>query len=530
MTLSQDNPLIKALQNTSVYDHHVEKIELIETHISWVLLTGPYAYKIKKPVDLGFLDFSTLNKRRFYCQEELRLNRRLAAQLYLAVVPITGSPSQPSLNGLGKTLEYAVKMVQFDPEMQWDRLLMRQALPTADIEQLARMIALFHQTTASAPADNDYGTPTAVWQPVAENFDQLNPLLEASDSPLLESLLRWFKERKKQLTPLFAARKTCGHIRECHGDLHLANIARYRDEPVVFDCLEFNERLRWIDVISDAAFLVMDLDNHGQTALAACFLNNYLHYSGDYEALPLLPFYLAYRAMVRAKVAAIRLQQQDRNSTAGKQAMAEYRHYLSLARQYTKKKPPALIITHGLSGSGKTSIAQLLYEKTGAIRIRSDVERKRLYGLPLEGGYGKAAAADLYSTDMNDTTYERLADLARCAITAGFTVIVDAAFLQRSRRADFHSLAVSLKVPFVILHCQAPVARLRQWILQRSHSGRDASDADIAVLEQQLKNQEPLSSAEQQHMISVDTDTAIDPDWLADELKGLSAAQISKHT
>ena len=531
MTPPQDNPLIKALQNTALYDHPVERFELIETHISWVLLTGPYAYKIKKPVDLGFLDFSSLEKRRFYCHEELRLNRRLAPQLYLAVLAITGSLSMPVLSGPGHALEYAVKMVQFDQDQQWDRLLARKALTIEEIGRLARIIATFHQSADCAPADSDFGAADAVWQPVTKNFSQLQPLLlQESDRRLLDPLQQWFKDMRRQLRPLFAGRKSNDHIRECHGDLHLANIARYRDQPVVFDCLEFNERLRWIDAISDAAFLVMDLDSHGQTALATRFLNNYLHYSGDYEALPLLPFYLAYRAMVRAKVAAIRRQQQDRNSTAGRQAMAECRHYLNLAVQYTQDKTPALIITHGLSGSGKTSIAQLLYEKTGAIRIRSDVERKRLYGLPLEGAYEKMDAAGLYSAEMSDATYGRLSDLTRCAISGGFTVIVDAAFLQRSRRVHFHALAASLKVPFIILHCQAPEALLRQWIRQRSRSGQDASDANIAVLEQQLNQQEPLTAAEQQHMICVETATSIDPDWLVDELKRLTGLHPAEPT
>ncbi|MFQ5486896.1 MAG: AAA family ATPase [Gammaproteobacteria bacterium] len=519
MRNQSDTTLIQALQNAALYDHPVTGFTVVETHISWVILTGDYAYKIKKPVDLGFLDFSTLEKRHFYCEEELRLNRRLAPQLYLAVVAITGSVANPQLNGSGPAIEYAVKMRQFHQDRQFDRLLARDGLRPGHIDRVAELIAGCHAHAAVARPDTPYGSPALVWQPVAENYQQILPLLrDEKDVARLQKLQQWFSEQRTAHEARFIQRKAAGYIRECHGDLHLANIALFEDEVLIFDCLEFNDRLRWIDVISDAAFLVMDLESRGQRALAWRFLNDYLHHSGDYEALPLLPYYLAYRAMVRAKVASIRRGQERLDDQAKTAAEQEFQNYLALAESYSRPRRPALFITHGLSGSGKTTITQPLLENLGAVRIRSDVERKRLFGMDSEQSAAAAPAQGLYSAAASECTYQRLAELAGTVIEAGFPVVVDATFLRREWRMAFHELARQLGVPFLILHCHAPQALLRRWIVQRRMSGGDASDADLAVLDHQLATQEPLTAQEQQWTVDIDTTQAVDGDALYREV------------
>ncbi|HHH35916.1 MAG TPA: aminoglycoside phosphotransferase [Gammaproteobacteria bacterium] len=517
MSDASQPPLIRALlQSPALLGHPARSPRLVETHISWVILTGEFAYKIKKPVNLGFLDFSTLALRRHYCEEELRLNRRLAPQIYLAVVPITGSPEAPRLGGAGTPFEYAVKMRQFDPDQQFDRLLARQALTYDHIDTVARQISVFHEDAAVAPRDSDYGTLEAVWQPVAENHEQILPLLKDADEiARLERLQDWFHSLRARHEALFLERKARGRIRECHGDLHLANIALYRGEVVIFDCLEFNDRLRWIDVISDAAFLVMDLECRGRRDLGFRFLNDYLHHGGDYEGLPLLPYYLAYRAMVRAKVARIRLAQPDLDQETRRRAQEEFRTYLSLAEGYARPPRPALLITHGLSGAGKTTVTQPLLERLGAVRIRSDVERKRLFGLDSSTHKAVAPGRDIYSAAASERTYRRLAELAATVIEAGYPVIVDATFLKRAERESFRRLAKRLRVPFVILHCHAPLPLLRQWIRERQAAGSDASDADLAVLEHQLAGQEPLAEEEQRQVVDIDTETHIDAATLA---------------
>ncbi len=494
---SLDTTLIGSLQNAALYPHPVQGFEVIETHISWVLLTGHYAYKIKKPLNLGFLDFSTLEKRRHYCAEELRLNRRLAPQIYLDMITLTGSADAPVLNGPGAPIEYAVKMAQFPQEAQLDRVLARGELQPAHIDQLAEVIATFHRQSAIATPETPYGHPAQVHQPVAENFAQIRPHLTApTDITQLERLRAWSTAEYQRHETTLQQRKDNGFIRECHGDMHLGNMALLDNKITLFDCLEFNENLRWIDVISEAAFLMMDLDSHACSPLAWRFLNAYLQSSGDYAGLRVLRYYRVYRALVRAKVACIRLRQPGLDENAKPAIYQQYRSYANLAERYTQPDSAALIVTHGLSGSGKTTHTQALLESLGAIRLRSDVERKRLAGLTAGARSVSGIGTGLYTATASQHTYEHLAGLARTVIQSGYPAIIDAVFLKRAQRALFHALAASLGAAFIILDFQAPAAVLRTRIAQRAQTGRDASEADLAVLEHQLASHEPLTAAE----------------------------------
>lgn len=512
--------LIKSLQNNALFNYPVPGFEVYETHISWVLLTGTYAYKIKKPVNFGFLDFSTLEKRRFYCEEEVRLNQRLAPQLYIGIVPITGEASSPQLNGDGPVIEYAVKMHQFDQSTQFDRLLSKDQLTTEHIDRVADILADFHHAGVIADNARHFGTPDAVMQPVAENFTQIHPLLSDKDEiNHLEHVKKWSEDTAERLAQTFQARKDQGFIRECHGDMHLANIALYHDEVVIFDCLEFNDNLRWIDVMSETAFLMMDLDEHGQHKLAFRFLNRYLQHTGDYDGLKVLRFYQVYRAMVRAKVSCLRLAQAGIKPEDKVSAQQQFHKYLTLADDYTRPSVTALMITHGLSGSGKTTITQPLLERAGAIRIRSDIERKRLHGLAAEQKSGSGIDNGMYSAAASAQTYQRLAQLAGDIIAAGYPVIVDAAFLKRDQRRLFQVITRKHNVPFVILDFQAPVELLRKWIIERAEDGHDASEADIPVLEHQLAAQEALAEEEQQFSLTIDTGHEVD---INEVVKGLN--------
>ena len=501
------------------YDHPVERCELIETHISWVILTGSYAYKVKKPVNLGFLDFSTLEGRRFFCEEELRLNRRLAPGIYLEVVPITGTTEAPVLGGEGEAIEYAVKMVQFPQAAQLDRMLADGVLESQQLDAFACFIADFHKRAAVAPAEDEYGLPAQVWQPMAENFAQIRERIdEAQLLEVLAELERWSMATFEAVEPVLLQRKAQGFIRECHGDMHLRNLAWIDEKPVAFDGIEFNPNLRWIDVISEVAFLVMDLQDRGQPELAQRFLNAYLEQSGDYAGLVLMRFYLVYRAMVRAKVSAIRLGQLQLDEPGRAGAKAEFEQYLALAQTYTHPGPPVLVLTCGLSGSGKTSLSQPLLECLSAIRIRSDVERKRLFGMKaLESGRA-APAQGIYSTEATGRTYAHLRELADLLLDAGYTVIVDATFLQHAQREPFERLARKKGLGYVLLEFSARTQTLRRRILQRSG---DASDADLAVLEHQLAVYQPLKADEQAHTVNIDTEAPFDPVAIAQRIRGL---------
>ena len=480
-----------------------ETVEMVETHISWVLLVGDYAYKIKKAVNLGFLDFSTLEKRRFYCAEELRLNRRLTPDLYLEVVPITGNADHPVLNGPGLAIEYAVKMRRFPQACLLDQVLLRGELTPETIDAIARRIADFHGRTAIADNESPFGAPERTHLPVAENFAQIRQRLrEKEDLTRLSELERWSEREYQARFDALAARKARGFVRECHGDLHLGNMVLLDGEAVPFDCIEFSDNLRWIDVISEAAFLAMDLQDRGRPDLARRFLNTYLEQTGDYEGLEVLRYYLVYRAMVRAKVACIRAGQAEQ--PVGH--WTQYRNHIELAAGFTRPLQPFLAITHGLSGSGKTTVTQSLLEAVSLFRVRSDVERKRLYGLKPEARSGAGTGGGIYSLEANERTYRRLAEVGRGIIQSGFSAIVDAAFLKRRERAAFHELAQELGVPFVILDVTAPENLLRERVKQRMRHGRDASEADITVLESQLRNSEPLDANELTVTIGVDTE------------------------
>ena len=493
-------------------------MQLVETHISWVLLAGDYAYKLKKPVDFGFLDFSTLARRRHFCDEELRLNRRLAPQLYLEVVAITGTPEAPRIGGPGAPLEYAVKMRRFRREDELDYLAEHAGLREAHVDALALTIARFHAQSEPAAADTGYGTPQAALAPCIANFDQLAKLGLPGDVPArLERLKGWTVAEHRLRAPLIELRRTQGRVRECHGDLHLANIVLIDGTPTVFDALEFNPALRWIDVISEVAFTVMDLEHRGRRDLGQRFLDDYLAHSGDYAAVALLPFYLVYRALVRTKVAALRARQPDA-ATGGHHAdedLRELERHLALAERFAAPRSPRLMLTHGVSGSGKSHVASRLVALGSWIRLRSDVERKRLAGIGALSSSGSAPDGGIYSPEMTRQTYERLLALAGQVLDAGYPVIVDAAFLRAGQRRPFVAMARARGVDWRILRTHAPEKVMRERIRNRAAQGCDPSEATPEVLARQLRTIETLSDDERAREIAVDTSGPIDLEALA---------------
>lgn len=514
--LEMQNRLITQLLDSGEFQSE-QDVEHLQTHISHVILAGDYAYKIKKPLDLGFLDFSTLERRKFCCEEELRLNRRLAEALYLEVVPITGSLDFPVLGGEGKALEYAVKMRRFSQS----GLLSQMPPDRESMIQLAELVADFHLSIPQTGKETPFGGPDHVVQPMLENFHQIREIaVEPLNLQALDSLEAWTQNKAEQVNGLLQKRKQAGHIRECHGDMHLGNITRYQGKLQVFDGIEFNPNLSWIDTINDVAFLIMDLHFRGLYQEAALFLNEYLARSGDYAGVPLLHFYQLYRAMVRAKVAAIRLAQSGLNVQEAQQIQHEFSGYLQLAETYTQQAEPRLFITHGLSGSGKSLFSGWLSERLPAIRIRSDVERKRLFSITSSG---QGLEQGIYSPASSQATYAHLRDLAGLLLRAGYTVIVDAAFLKAAQREPFMGLAEELKVPYRILDCVAPDDVLRQRILARQQKGADPSDADLQVLELQMRNHQPLSGEEREQSIRLDTTQSPSP-ALLDQLITLNTS------
>jgi aminoglycoside phosphotransferase family enzyme/predicted kinase len=503
--------LVSALRGPRAYAHDCGHVEVVETHISWVFLAGEFAYKVKKPVKLPFLDFSSLAARRFYCEEELRLNRRTAPGIYLGVVPIAGDP--PSFGGEGAPIEYAVKMRRFAPGALLSEIAAAGGLTDELIDRLAARVAQMHEAAERAPADAKTESAQRALQPAIDNFTEIRGLGVDGDHRQLDVLRRWTDLEGRALGGDFADRRAAGFVRECHGDLHLGNIAAVDGEPLPFDAIEFSVRLRWGDVMSDVAFAVMDLLHHGEARRAARFLNAYLEHTGDYEGLRVLRFYLVYRAMVRAKIEIIRAGQHPPGSAAHDEALALYQRHLGLACRLCGEGSPALVVMHGPSGSGKTHVSQRLLEQLGAVRIRSDVERKRMHGLAPTQSSASAPGEGIYTQGEGRRVYTRLAELAAIGLRAGFPVVIDAACLERAQRDLFAGVAMRAHAPFRIASCAAPIAVLRARVARRESVARDASEAGLAVLDLQLAGQQPLGADE--HLHAVILETSHDAAWSA---------------
>jgi aminoglycoside phosphotransferase family enzyme/predicted kinase len=500
-----DSELIKIrMMRPESYPHPTDQIQLRETHISWVFLTGEFAYKVKKPVDFGFVDFTTLQDRRRFCFEELRRNQRYCEGIYLDVVPIGVSDGKLQVGATECVVEYAVKMRQFDDSLLANRLAVTGQLLAQEVSQLATHIAHCHHLAKRA-IENPAAVADRIAGEALENFRVLRELKkDAACTHRLDRIENWTIDVLKKYRKDFENRCKNGFVRECHGDLHLGNLVRWQGQLTPFDAIEFNPDFFWIDVISEIAFVIMDLHDHGAEQLGWRFLNAYLESTGDYQGLGLLRFYLVYRAMIREKVRGLRLMQSgERDEDSGPRG-PEAKSYLEMAVQYIKPDSLVLIITHGLSGSGKTHGSQVLLEQVGAIRIRSDVERKRFITEEQSAASAsETAEGSLYTVDSREKIYQFLADKAKMILQTGFPVIVDATFLKRKQRDMFRRIAEQLQIPFRIANFDADESTLRHRIRTRSELGNDVSDADERVLEIQWTQLEPLDLEEQKDRIIV---------------------------
>lgn len=486
-------------------------VQLIETHISFVLLAGGFAYKIKKAVNLGFLDFTTLAQRRFYCDEELRLNRRTAPELYLDVLPLTGTPQRPQIDGSGAAIDWVLRMRAFAQDGLWDRLASRGALQAAHIDAGIEALCALHANAAVAAPDDPVGQAAQVRAPLRDSLAALQALCTTPQQrAALDALEPWEADAFDTLREVFDQRQHDGRVRECHGDLHLGNVTQVEGRTTLFDCLEFSAALRWTDVMSDVAFMAMDLRSHGLPRLSRRFVNGYVERSGDMAGLRVLRYYEVHRALVRAKVSALRGAQLANGDAQRAQQSRTLEHYLDVALEFTRRRTPALLLTHGFSGSGKTLLTQSLLELCGAIRIRADVERKRLFGLDALAHSNAALKPQLYSQATTQATQARLRDQAALALQSGYSVILDATFLAAVQRQQARALAEGLGARFAIIHFEASADTLRERVRRRALHADDASEADSAVLENQLAEAQGLQGDERDVVFEFDAEAAFD--------------------
>jgi aminoglycoside phosphotransferase family enzyme/predicted kinase len=492
--------LIEGMLQPGFYPHPVRvPVELIQTHISFVLLTGDYVYKVKKPVNLGFLDYSTLGKRQYFCERELQMNQLGAPGLYLEAVPVTRAGDGFELGGEGEPVEYAVKMRQFPQDSLFVNMLEGGGLTEKHLEELGRVVAKFHTEAPVSEWILTFGEVSQIRKTVEQNYELSKkyiggPQTREQFEETKQYTDKFFAQRQEQ----FLSRIQNERIRGCHGDLHLRNIALWGDEILLFDCIEFNEYFRFVDVMYDIGFTVMDLQGRGRGDLANAFLNTYLEHTGDWEGLQVLPLYLTRQAYVRAKVSSLLLDDAGVSAEDKEKAHQTAAHYYRLAWQYTQPRTGELILMSGLSGSGKSTVARKLARRQGAIHIRSDAVRKHLAGIPLNQRGGE----DIYTSEMTQRTYDRLLQLGVMLAEEGWRVILDAKYDRQSLRRDAIALAQRSQLPLQILHCTAPVEVLRDRLHRRTG---DIADATADLLAAQQAGAEPFTEAEQVYVRTVDT-------------------------
>lgn len=498
MTETHLPPLIQQMTQPGFYPHPVtEPIQLVQTHVSYVLLTGEYAYKVKKPVNFGFLDFSTLEKRKHFCEEELRLNQRGAAELYLDVVAIALLSDRYQLGGTEEAVEYAVRMRQFPAGTLFSDLFEQGKITSELLERLAQVLAQFHAKGATNDYIRSFGQVAQIRQAIDENYEQTEKYIGGPQTQQQFDETRAYTDRLfTEQEPLFSQRIENNWIRECHGDVHLRNIALWNDEILLFDCIEFNEPFRFVDVMFDIAYIIMDLDARDRHDFSHRFLNAYIEQTGDWEGLQVLPLYLSRQSYVRAKVTSFLLDDPSIPAAVKQESSETASRYYRLAWEYTQPSQGRLTLMAGLSGSGKSTVARELAEKSGAIHIRSDAVRKHLAGIALES----RGSSELYTPEMSQKTYDRLLQLGITLASQGYCVILDAKYDRQELRQAVMTQSQTHQIPLQIIHCDAPLEVLQARLHQRQG---DISDATADLLPKQ--QMEPFTEQEKSYLTTLDT-------------------------
>jgi aminoglycoside phosphotransferase family enzyme/predicted kinase len=501
-----EQKIVQALLSSSAYPEPVSSVQLVQTHVSYIFITDDCVYKVKKPVDLGFLDFTDLDRRRFYCNEEVRLNRRLCPDVYLGVVELRETGDGAGFYGNGKIIDYAVKMKRLPEERMLDRLLRKDGVSSDDIVRIARTIGEFHLGAGRSTEIDGYGSTESLRRNWDENFRQIECCVPLPCSGSTLRIIReWGESFLRDRGGILADRVARGFIRDCDGDIHAGNIC-LTNRVLIFDCIEFNERFRYSDTAADIAFLLMDLEFHDRRDFSTLLLEAYRDFTGDTEIGGVLDYYKTYRAVVRGKVAALRLRDPGIPADERQAARDDAARYFQLARGYVirRRLPVSLIITCGLMGSGKSSSAAALAFQLGADIFSSDVVRKRLAHLPEHArdysGYGKG----IYSAAFDEATYGNLLTSAEASLGRGRTVIVDATFRRKRDRDRFRQLAERSSVPFHIVHTVCPEEVIRERLERRIATPGTISDGRWELFRDQADEFEPPDGSEGNY-IMVDT-------------------------
>jgi uncharacterized protein len=506
--MSELPALAQALLTPEIYPEPPASIELVQTQMSFVFLAGDYVYKIKKPVDLGYLDYTTEAKRLFFCRREVELNRRLCPDTYLEVVSITRDGNKYAISGAGETVEYAVKMRRLPPANMLDTMLREDRVTVEMMDRVAGRLAEFHRKADTSEQISAFGDLDAIRRNTGENFRQTERYIGRTISSNTYRRLQEYTERfLEENTTQLRRRVSEGRIKDCHGDVHAAHVC-LNNGVCIYDCIEFNDRFRYCDVASEVAFLAMDLDHYGRADLSRRFAASYLKSSRDDGVPPLLRFYKGYRAYVRGKVESFKRDDRYLSPEEKDRATETAASYFDLSRAYTREKP-FLIITVGLVGTGKTTIAQALAKHLGAVTISSDVIRKTLAGIPLTERRLNEPDTGIYSADFTRRTFHEMFRRAREFLAAGTGVILDATFTRAEGRLKAARLAAETGADFFVIECTLDEASVRERLEQRL-KGASVSDGRWEIYLPQKKAFEPVTEVPAQNHIVIDTSDALE--------------------
>lgn len=518
--------LVERLSDPTFYPHPTGHVQVLQTHISWIFLTDSYAYKLKKPVDFGFLDYTTLERRRTMCEREVQLNSRLCPGVYLGVEEVRQRGDELSLGGPGEAVEVLVKMLRLPEERMLRRVLARGEGSTELFTRMARTLAVFHESTRLDGEAGGLKDLAGVKHNCDENFAQTERYVGTLVSPHAHTFLRTATGLFFRRHPgLFARRVSERRIVDGHGDLHLDSICA-TDPVCLFDCIEFNERFRILDVAEEVAFLAMDLEFHGHLPFARAFVDAYVAASGDRQILLLLDFYKAYRAFVRAKVHSFQWGDADLDEAARERVRVVASRYYELALGYARAfNPRRLMATCGLSGSGKSTLARRLGERHAVEVVRSDLVRKELLGLDPEDRRHVPFGAGEYAPSVTERTYWAMMERAEELLARGYSVILDASFITRQHRRWAVEAARRAGVSFLLLECRTSDEVIRERLRRRAEKATSVSDGRMEIYEGQLTAFEPPEEFSGAEKVIVDRsrdveelltelDAVVPPEWL----------------
>jgi uncharacterized protein len=488
--ISQLPEAARALLDPRIYVEKPSKVDLMQTQMSFIFLTGKFVYKLRKAVNLGYLDYTTLEKRHFFSDQEVKLNRRLSPEVYLGVIPVNKGKRCFSLGGQGEVIDYVVKMSYLPQDRMMNVLLDRNRVTPDMVRKVARKLVEFHSKAATGPEISSFGNIEAVQYNTNENFSQTEKYFGIAITPgQFNRIKEYTNNFLLQKASVFKQRTTDSKIRDCHGDLHSQHIC-FTDTISIFDCIEFNDRFRYCDVASEIAFLAMDMDHYGRADLSRSFIDAYVDESRDAQIPDVLKFYKCYRAYVRGKVGCFKYDDPYISDVERKLTLQLTRGYFELAASYARSKP-LLFITVGLVGSGKSTLSQALAKRLGATVISSDIVRKKLASIPATEHHFNEMDSGIYSENHTRLTYDTLFKEAGDILKKGDSVILDASFIKAEDRVRAKQLADQAGTDLFILECRLDEANTRRRLSKRLKNV-SVSDGRWEIYEPQKKKFDPI--------------------------------------